>query len=96
MQLDPKTMQQIHNNLLNERIDWAQAALDRLKDELYNDPTGTVKNMMKHWTAIRAGFRWAREHNTVKMWEKELKKYDIAADGSISRSEYDTNIGLPR
>ena len=94
MQLDPALQKEIYSDVLDERIEWADNAIDKLRPQLEEDPTGTVKGMLQHWISVRAAFRWAKQHNTLNMWEKVLSNYDISDDGYIIRSSYDAGTRL--
>lgn len=92
MTIKPSALQEIYADLLKDRMEWAEGAIEKLRNEVDNDVTGSVKGMLKHWTSIRAAFRWEEKHNTVRMWEGILKKYEISSDGHIIQSAYDTAI----
>tara|TARA_R100000963_G_C4589379_1_gene67158 strand:- start:199 stop:498 length:300 start_codon:yes stop_codon:yes gene_type:complete len=92
MNIKPSALHEIYADLLRDRMEWAEGAIDKLGKEADNDVTGSVKGMLKHWTSIRAAFRWEEKHNTVRMWEGILKKYEISSDGHIIQSAYDTAI----
>ena len=63
------------DTLEKKKVTWTQTAIDRLKDELGNDPTGSVREMLKHQKARLSAYRWMSSHNTPNSSQKAINEF---------------------
>ena len=73
--LDPDYISMLFGKLIDDHITWTQTAIDRLKDELGNDPTGSVREMLKHQKARLSAYRWMSSHNTPNSSQKAINEF---------------------
>lgn len=73
--LDPDYISMLFGKLIEDHVTWTQTAIDRLKDELSNDPTGSIREMLKHQKARLSAYRWMHSHNTPKSAQKAISEF---------------------